>query len=538
MPGTVGNRGGRRQTAQSGPVNIVPSDISKLPPQSLELEQAVLGAIMIQKDAFGTVSEMLTPESFYDNHHFYIYQAMQSLAAADDPIDALTVVEQLKRMDTLEKAGGAAYISDLTLRVASAAHLYKHAEIVAQKALARSLIHFAMEVEENAYSELTDVNKQLGYAEEALFQISQRSQKKDVTQIDPVIKEAINVMSEAARNKDTVTGVRTGFTDLDAVTSGWQKSDLIIIAARPAMGKTAFVLSMAKQIAVDYRQPVAMFSLEMSNRQLVNRLMMNVCEIEGSKIRNGSLTREDWNRLNHKVNSLLGAPIYVDDTPGLSVFELRSKARRLKQKYNISCLIIDYLQLMTAAGMNPGSREQEVSMISRSLKGLAKELDIPIIALSQLNRSVEQRGTGTEGKEPQLSDLRESGAIEQDADMVIFIHRPEYYFRAGSKNSESFDKGMLGLAEIIIAKHRNGATKTVNLRFRGEYARFENLNNNTDVTVALPEAASVQTETVSTTDFVSDSQPAYGAARQWDLSGLSRQQSDMAVEEDGNPDRF
>ncbi|MBQ9338807.1 MAG: replicative DNA helicase [Paludibacteraceae bacterium] len=536
MPATtIGNRS-RRSTGPQGPVTIGPNEIGKLPPQSLELEQAVLGAIMIQKDAFGTVSEILTPNSFYDNHHFYIYQAIQSIAAADEPIDALTVVEQLKRMNTLEQAGGAAYISDLTLRVASAAHLYRHAQILAQKALARDLIRFAADVEDKAYSEEMDVNELLQSAEGSLFEISKQTQKKDVTQIDPVIDEALKVMREASKNKDSVTGVRTGFTDLDAVTSGWQKSDLIIIAARPAMGKTAFVLSMAKQIAVDFRQPVAMFSLEMSNRQLVNRLMMNVCEIEGSKIRNGSLSQSDWDRLHHKVNALLGAPIYVDDTPGLSVFELRSKARRLKQQYNISCLIIDYLQLMTAAGMNPGSREQEVSMISRSLKGLAKELDIPIIALSQLNRSVEQRGTGVEGKEPQLSDLRESGAIEQDADMVIFIHRPEYYFRSGSK-SESYDQSLVGQAQIIIAKHRNGATKTVNLRFRGEYAKFEN-NSNTEVLPGVQDAVTAPQQTVATPDFVSDSEPAYGQPRQWNLSGLGQQQDSMSVDDGSNGTPF
>ncbi len=481
MPTTNTNRNRNNQQ----PVVVGPSDLGKLPPQSIDLEQTILGAIMIQQDAFGIVSDLLRPASFYDNRHFYIYAAMQSLAAIDQPIDSLTVVEQLKRDSALEKAGGAAYISGLTLKVSSAAHLYRHAQLLAQKATARDLIRFAADIEDKAYSEEMDVEDLLQDAEDGVFEISQRNHKKDVTQIDPVIKEALTIIREAAQSSDNITGVRTGFTELDAVTSGWQKSDLIIIAARPAMGKTAFVLSMAKQIAVDFRQPVAIFSLEMSNRQLVNRLMMNVCEVEGSKLRNGNLSREDWDRLNHKVNALLGAPIYVDDTPGLSVFELKSKARILKQKYNVSCIIIDYLQLMSATGMNPGSREQEVSMISRSLKGLAKQLDIPIIALSQLNRSVEQRGTGAEGKRPQLSDLRESGAIEQDADMVIFIHRPEYYFRNGSK-SEGYDQSMLGMAEIIIAKHRNGATKMVNLRFRQEYAKFENATPSTGFDMPTP----------------------------------------------------
>lgn len=465
----------RRKNEPTTPVVIAPNDQGKLPPQSIELEEAVLGAVMIQTDAFGMVSELLRPESFNTTRHNLIWQAIQSLAAADQPIDALTVVEQLKRMNSLEEVGGQIYIAGLTRKVASTAHLYRHAQILAQKATARDLIAFAAKIEEKAYDETQDVDELVQQAEAAVFEISERQQKKEVTQIDPVIHEAVNIIREAANKEGNISGVASGFHELDKVTSGWQNSDLIIIAARPAMGKTAFVLSMAKQMAVDYHQPVAIFSLEMSNRQLVNRLIMNVCEIEGSKIRNGSLTREDWNRLDGKIGELMGAPIYVDDTPGLSIFELRSKARKLKSKYKIACLIIDYLQLMSATGMNPGSREQEVSMISRSLKGLAKELQIPVIALSQLNRSVESRGTGAEGKRPQLSDLRESGAIEQDADMVCFIHRPEYYFRQGEK-TEGYDTSMIGKAEIIIAKHRNGPTKTIVLRYRGEYTKFENDN--------------------------------------------------------------
>jgi len=494
MANTTNTRSRRKSDVQT-PVVIPQNDLGILPPQSLEIEEAVLGAVMIQKDAFGMVSDLLRPESFNTTKHNLIWQALQSLAAADLPIDSLTVVEQLKRMGSLEDAGGQSYIAQLTRKVASTAHLYRHAQILAQKATARDLIAFASEIETRAYDETQDVDELLQRAEAGVFEISQRQQKKDVTQIDPVITDAINVMKEASRQVGNISGVPTGFTELDKVTSGWQRSDLIIIAARPAMGKTAFVLSMAKQIAVDNHKPVAMFSLEMSNRQLVNRLIMNVCEIEGSKIRNGSLNREEWNRLDHKINELMGAPIYVDDTPGLSVFELRSKARKLKREHGISCIIIDYLQLMSASGMNPGSREQEVSMISRSLKGLAKELDIPIIALSQLNRSVESRGTGAEGKRPQLSDLRESGAIEQDADMVCFIHRPEYYFRAGEK-SEGYDASMIGMAEIIIAKHRNGATKTVNLRFRGEFAKFENADTNQSVSDFAPMGDSASYTTV------------------------------------------
>jgi len=293
--------------------------------------------------------------------------------------------------------------------------------------------------------------------------------KKDYTQIDPVIKNALDVINKAAQNKDGLTGVPTGYHKLDDITSGWQASDLVIIAGRPAMGKTSFALSMAKNIAADFNVPMAFFSLEMSNVQLVNRLISNACEIQGSKILNGQLHPDEWERLDKRVNTLLGAPLYIDDTPGLSVFELRTKARRLVREHGVKIIMIDYLQLMNANGMRFSSRQEEVSTISRSLKGLAKELDIPILALSQLNRGVESR-EGLEGKRPQLSDLRESGAIEQDADMVLFVHRPEYYHIYQDDNG----RDLHGMAQIIIAKHRKGATGDVLLTFRGEFTRFEN----------------------------------------------------------------
>jgi replicative DNA helicase len=327
-------------------------------------------------------------------------------------------------------------------------------------------------VQTKAFDDATDVDDLMQEAEARLFEISQQNLKKDVTQVEPVIAEALKRIEQAAKREDGTSGVASGFHALDKITSGWQRSDLIIIAARPAMGKTAFVLSMARNIAVDKNTPVAVFSLEMSNVQLVNRLIMNVCQIEGEKIKNGKLSEPEWAMLDKNIAPLLNAPIYIDDTPSLSVFELRSKARRLVKEHKIECLIIDYLQLMNASGMGFYSREQEVSMISRSLKGLAKELDIPIIALSQLNRGVEGR-TGVEGKRPQLSDLRESGAIEQDADMVCFIHRPEYY----RITEDSQGNSLIGIAEIIVAKHRNGATGDVRLRFKGEYAKFLNLDD-------------------------------------------------------------
>ena len=443
---------------------------------------------MIEKDAFGTVADLLRPESFYSDRNRHIFEAIRTLAAKEAPVDVLSVAEQLRSTGTLEQAGGVVYLSELTQRVASAAHLRYHAQIVAQKATARDLITMACQIEEKGYDETQDVHDLMQFAESGIFEISQRTQARDVTQIDPVISEAFERMRKASQNEGNISGVPSGFDALDKITSGWQKSDLIIIAARPAMGKTAFVLSMAKNIAVNYHRPVAMFSLEMSNVQLVNRLIMNVCEIEGEKIKNGRLTKAEWDKLEHKVVDLQGAPLYVDDTPGLSVFELRSKARKLVKDKHVELIIIDYLQLMNANGSNFGSREQEVSIISRTLKGMAKELDIPIIALSQLNRSVEKRDSSNslEGKKPQLSDLRESGAIEQDADMVCFIHRPEYYHLY---NDEKTGKDLRGLGQIIVAKHRNGATDEVWLRFVDKYARFQ---NESDAFDDLPQATATR----------------------------------------------
>ena len=350
-------------------------------------------------------------------------------------------------------------------------HLEYHAQIVAQKYLARELIRYTGMIQGKAFDETVEIKELMQEAEGELFRISQQNIKNEATQIDPVIKQARELLEKAANREENLSGLASGFTYLDKITSGWQNSDLVIIAARPAMGKTAFVLSMAKNMALNFNIPVAMFSLEMSNVQLVNRLIVNVCELSGEKIKSGRLEKYEWEQLEYKIKDLYGAPIYVDDTPSLSIFELRTKARRLVREHGIQCIFIDYLQLMNASGMNFGSREQEVSTISRSLKGLAKELKIPIIALSQLNRGVESR-QGIEGKRPQLADLRESGAIEQDADMVCFIHRPEYY-----KIFED-EKGndLRGLAEIIIAKHRNGATGDVRLRFKSEFAKFMNLD--------------------------------------------------------------
>ena len=354
--------------------------------------------------------------------------------------------------------------------MASAAHVEFHARILAQKFLARQLIHFASIVETNAFDESNDIELVMQEAEGKLFELSQKNMRQDYTQIDPVVKQAVEIMQRAASNTGGLTGVPSGFTKLDDMTSGWQKSDLIIIAGRPAMGKTSFALSIAKNVAIDQRIPVAFFSLEMNNVQLVNRLISNTCEIEGKKVMNGQLDDADWDRFDRNIRKLEGAPLYVDETPGLSIFELRTKARRLAREKKVELIMIDYLQLMNANGMRFGNRQEEVSTISRSLKQLAKELDIPILALSQLNRSVEQRGDAEGGKRPQLSDLRESGAIEQDADMVLFVHRPEYYHILNDEKGND----LRGMAQIIIAKHRKGAVGDVLLNFRGEYTRFAN----------------------------------------------------------------
>ena len=357
--------------------------------------------------------------------------------------------EQRKYQRHQPHGGGACHIGEF--------YIEYHARIIAQKFLARELITFTSNIQTKAFDATQDVDDLMQEAEGKLFEISQQNMKKDYTQINPVIKEAYDMLQKAAARTDGLSGLPSGFHQLDKMTSGWQNSDLVIIAARPAMGKTAFVLSMAKNIAVNQKTPVALFSLEMSNVQLVNRLIVNVCEIPGEKIRSGQLAPYEWGQLDYKIKDLYDAPLYVDDTPSLSVFELRTKARRLVREHDVKLIIIDYLQLMNASGMSFGSRQEEVSTISRSLKGLAKELNIPIIALSQLNRGVESR-EGIDGKRPQLSDLRESGA------------RPEYY----KIYQDEKGNDLHGMAEIIIAKHRNGAVGDVLLRFKSEFARFQN----------------------------------------------------------------
>ena len=363
-----------RSTTQARAVD----EYGHLQPQAIDFEEAVLGALMIEKDAYSVVSEILRPESFYDRKHQLLYKAITTLAMRQQPIDILTVAEQLRTTGELEEAGGPFYITQLSGKVASSAHIEYHARIIAQKFLARELITFTSNIQTLAFDETQDVDELMQQAEGKLFEISQKNMKKDYTQINPVIKEAYEMLQKAAARTDGLSGLESGFHALDKMTSGWQNSDLVIIAARPAMGKTAFVLSMAKNMAVTAKIPVALFSLEMSNVQLVNRLIVNVCEIPGEKIKSGQLAPYEWGQLDYKIKELYDAPLYVDDTPSLSVFELRTKARRLVREHGVKIIIIDYLQLMNASGMKYGSREQEVSLISRSLKQLAKELDIPI----------------------------------------------------------------------------------------------------------------------------------------------------------------
>ncbi len=451
--------------------NYFPSDPSKLPPQAVDLEEAVLGAVMLEKDAIIVVSEILKPESFYKEIHGEIYRAAIELSLDHQPIDILTVTDRLKKRNSLEQIGGAAYLSGLTLRVASSAHIEYHARIIQQKYIQRELIRVASEIQQKSYDEAMDVEDLLNESEMALFEITQSNIKKETQSIDVLLREAIGRIEKLSREENAFSGIPSGYTRLDRVTSGWQASDLIILAARPSMGKTAFALSMTRRMAIDHQKHVAIFSLEMSAMQLVNRFIVSETELMADKIRTGRLEPYEWEQLEHRIKRLQQASIYIDDTPSISVFELRAKCRRLKQKGELDIVIIDYLQLMTCTSDTRGNREQEVSIISRSLKAIARELEVPVIALSQLNRGVETR-SGLASKRPQLSDLRESGAIEQDADLVLFIHRPEKYGFSEDEDGNS----LIGIAELIIAKHRNGALDDIRLRFRGELARFDELD--------------------------------------------------------------
>jgi replicative DNA helicase len=443
---------------------------SKVPPQANELEEAVLGAMLLDRDSIAEVIEILRPESFYVDAHQTIYKAILHLFEKTKPVDILTVTEELKLMGELERVEGPYYISQLTSKVASSAHVVEHARIISEKFIQRELIKVSTRVIKDSYDDTVDVFELLDTAEQGLFEITENNLKTSYVSISQILPSAIKSIEDLTKLDDAFTGIPSGFPALDRITSGWQNSDLIIIAARPGMGKTSFTLSLARNAAIHTKKSVAFFSLEMSKEQLVTRLISSETELESEKLKKGNLKPFEWTQLTTKAEALAEAPIFIDDTPGINIFELRAKCRRLKRRHNIDLVIIDYLQLMSGTnteGRN-SNREQEISNISRSLKGIAKELNIPIIALSQLNRSVETRGGE---KRPQLSDLRESGAIEQDADMVAFIYRPEYYQLSTADDGSS----LKGLAEIIIAKHRNGALANIPLKFVGKFTRFQSL---------------------------------------------------------------
>ena len=452
---------------------VIPLEKGKLPPQALELEQAVLGAMMIDKKGVDDVIDILTEETFYKPEHQTIYSAIYGLFKDSQPIDLLTVSDRLIKDGNLQQAGGDVYLISLTQKVSSSAHIEFHARIVLQKYIQRKLIGISNDIIQEAYDETTDVFDLLDSAEAKLFEVSQGSLKRSSETAEGLVAQALQKIEDISKTEG-MSGVPSGFSKLDNLTAGWQPSDLVILAARPGMGKTAFVMSMAKNMAINFDIPVAIFSLEMSSVQLITRMISSETGISSGKLKKGDLEPHEWQQLNIKVKKLSDAPIFIDDTPSLSIFDLRAKARRLVSQHNVKIVIIDYLQLMTAGNINKGggNREQEISTISRNLKALAKELEIPVIALSQLSRAVETRGGS---KRPMLSDLRESGAIEQDADIVSFIFRPEYY---GNTEWDDDDHTPCeGQAELIIAKHRNGGLENVRLKFTGHLALFSDLED-------------------------------------------------------------
>jgi replicative DNA helicase len=451
---------------------IINLEKGKIPPQALDLEEVVLGAMMIDKKGVDEVIDMLSPDAFYKDAHKYIFEAIFKLFESSEPIDLLTVSSQLKKDSKLDIAGGDFYLIYLTQKVSSSAHIEFHARIILQKFIQRSLIKISNEIIEDSYDETKDVFDLLDRAEARLYEVTQGNIKRSSETSQELVRQAKKKIEEIS-NKEGISGVPSGFDKLDKLTSGWQESDLIIIAARPGMGKTALALSMARNIAVTQNIPVAFFSLEMSSIQLITRLISSETGLSSQKLRTGRLEKHEWEQLNVKVKALEKAPLFIDDTPSLSIFDLRAKSRRLSSQHGIKLIVVDYLQLMTTGGgmKGIGNREQEISTISRNLKALAKELSIPVIALSQLSRAVETRGGS---KRPLLSDLRESGAIEQDADIVAFIYRPEYY-----KIDEWDDEERTpteGQAEFIVAKHRNGGLDSIRLKFIPHLGKFENID--------------------------------------------------------------
>jgi len=472
---------------------VINLEQGKIPPQAVDLEEAVLGAMMIDKKGVDDVIDIIHSDAFYKPAHQFIYEAIFKLFENSEPIDLLTVSNQLRKDEKLEAVGGDFYLINLSQKVSSAAHIEFHARIILQKFIQRRLITISSEIITNSYDETVDVFDLLDEAETKLFDITQGNLKKSSETSQNLVTQALKKIEEIS-NTEGMSGVASGFSKLDGLTSGWQPSDLVIIAARPGMGKTAFVMSMAKNMAIDFNLPVAIFSLEMSSVQLITRMISSETGISSEKLRKGNLETYEWEALNVKVKNLSNAPVFIDDTPSLSVFDLRAKARRLVSQHDVRIIIIDYLQLMTAGtnSKGTGNREQEISMISRNLKALAKELNVPVIALSQLSRAVETRGGS---KRPLLSDLRESGAIEQDADIVSFIYRPEYYGLTEWDDEERTP--CEGQAEFIVAKHRNGGLENIKMKFIGRLAKFTNLEEG----FGTEFQSSMNTDSISPSNF-------------------------------------
>lgn len=465
MAKVYNNKGKQNQDKN---IDSLALDMGKKPPQALDIEEAVLGALMLEPHAVPETLEIINAECFYKESHRKIFNAIKSLSDKHYPVDLLTVSDELKRMGDLEMVGGNAFITQLSMRISSAAHLEYHSKLLLQKYIQRELISISYDVQKDSFDDNIPVDDLLDATQQKIFTLTDRNIKRETRPVRSVIEEAIEELHTNQLRSDGLSGVRSGYTGLDKVTLGWQPSDMVILAARPSMGKTAFVLTMARNMAVDHQIPVAFFSLEMSALQLVKRLMISETGLSSDKIKGGKKMEDyEWTQINTRLAQLIKAPLYIDDTPSLSIYEFRSKARRLVLNAGVKAIIIDYLQLMSGPPELRGMREQEVSAISRSLKAIAKELNIPIIALSQLSRAVETRGGN---KRPQLSDLRESGAIEQDADIVIFIHRQDYY-------GLTEDPAQAGVTDIIIAKHRNGAVCDVPMRFRHSEVKFVDMND-------------------------------------------------------------
>lgn len=438
------------------------------PPQAIDIEEAVLGALLLEQNVVPDVLDQIQSDCFYKDAHRKIFEAITKLAERNDPVDIFSVSDELTKSGLLEEVGGMAYLSQLSTKIGAAAHVEYHTKVLLQKFIQRELISISYDIQKKAFDDSLPVDDLVDSAEQRIFNLAERNMRSETETIKSIINQAIAEIEENQKREDSLSGVPSGYTGIDKVTYGWQKADLVILAARPSVGKTAFVLTMARNMAVDYNVPVAVFSLEMPATHLVKRLMVSETGLSTDKIRGAKkLTPDEWTQLNQGLNNLSQSPLWIDDTPSLSIYEFRSKARRLVEKNNVKLIIVDYLQLMAGPPELRGMREQEVAAISRSLKAIAKELKVPIIALSQLSRAVEIRGGN---KRPQLSDLRESGAIEQDADIVMFLHRPEY---VGVQDEASFP----GETDVIIAKHRNGEVCDVKMRFLSSEVRFVDVND-------------------------------------------------------------